>query len=60
VREQVRETSATVRSRVSPFANVLCCKTGLMALPRSPLYAPVELAQAEAEDVVDHSALPPS
>lgn len=41
-------------------ANLVVYDLGLMALPRSPLYAPVELAQAEAEDVVDHSALPPS
>ncbi|KAK3055266.1 acetolactate synthase, regulatory subunit [Extremus antarcticus] len=44
---------------IAPFGILESARTGLMALPRSPLHAPAELAQ-EAEDVVDHSALPPS
>jgi hypothetical protein len=32
---------------------------GLMALPRSPLHAPSEDMEKEAEDVVDASTLPP-
>ncbi|KAK5163755.1 acetolactate synthase, regulatory subunit [Saxophila tyrrhenica] len=44
---------------IAPFGILESARTGLMALPRSPLHAPAELAQ-EAEDVVDHSSLPPS
>ncbi|KAK3702024.1 acetolactate synthase, regulatory subunit [Vermiconidia calcicola] len=44
---------------ISPFGILESARTGLMALPRSPLHAQAELQQ-EAEDIVDHSALPPS
>ena len=33
--------------------------SGLMALPRSPLHAPNEEAEKEAQDIVDQSTLPP-
>ena len=33
--------------------------TGLMALPRSPLYEPTEIEEKDAQDVVDQSTLPP-
>ncbi|TVY59206.1 Acetolactate synthase small subunit, mitochondrial [Lachnellula cervina] len=45
---------------VSPFGILESARTGLMALPRSPLYGPndQELLK-EAEDIVDVSTLPP-
>jgi len=36
-----------------------CACAGLMALPRSPLHAGNELEEKEADDVIDHSSLPP-
>ncbi|KAF1809938.1 acetolactate synthase small subunit mitochondrial precursor [Eremomyces bilateralis CBS 781.70] len=43
---------------IQPFGILESSRTGLMALPRSPLYAP-EVEEKEAEDVVDQSTLPP-
>ncbi|WPH00935.1 Hypothetical protein R9X50_00376900 [Acrodontium crateriforme] len=45
---------------ISPFGILESARTGLMALPRSPLHAPQELEEKEPEDVVDTAALPPS
>lgn len=44
---------------VSPFGILESARTGLMALPRSPLHKAEELDTKEAEDVVDASTLPP-
>ncbi|PFH61434.1 hypothetical protein XA68_17420 [Ophiocordyceps unilateralis] len=45
---------------VAPFGILESARTGLMALPRSPLYAPSEeIAPKEADEVVDASQLPP-
>ncbi|KAK4892197.1 hypothetical protein LTR28_002359 [Elasticomyces elasticus] len=44
---------------ISPFGILESARTGLMALPRSPLYGPNETDEKEAEDVVDQSLLPP-
>jgi len=45
---------------IAPFGILESARTGLMALPRSPLYGPndTELLK-EAEDIVDVSSLPP-
>jgi len=45
---------------IAPFGILESARTGLMALPRSPLYGPDEDTQVkEADDVVDISQLPP-
>jgi acetolactate synthase-1/3 small subunit len=44
---------------ISPFGILESARTGLMALPRSPLHAPKEEKEMEAEDIVDVSSLPP-
>jgi acetolactate synthase-1/3 small subunit len=45
---------------IAPFGILESARTGLMALPRSPLYGPDEDAHVkEADDVVDASQLPP-
>ena len=45
---------------VGPFGILESARTGLMALPRSPLYESDEDTQVkEADDVVDISQLPP-
>jgi acetolactate synthase-1/3 small subunit len=44
---------------VSPFGLLESARSGLMALPRSPLFAPVKEKELEAEEVVDASQLPP-
>ncbi|KAK5168573.1 acetolactate synthase small subunit mitochondrial precursor [Cryomyces antarcticus] len=44
---------------IAPFGILESARTGLMALPRSPLHGPNEVEEKEAEDVVDQSTLPP-
>ncbi|KAI0137399.1 acetolactate synthase [Xylariales sp. AK1849] len=45
---------------ISPFGILESTRTGLMALPRSPLYGPDEEAQVkEADEIVDATQLPP-
>lgn len=44
---------------IAPFGILESTRTGLMALPRSPLNEPHEEAEKEAADVVDASTLPP-
>jgi acetolactate synthase I/III small subunit len=45
---------------VTPFGILESARTGLMALPRSPLHNPTEEALVmEADEVVDASQLPP-
>ncbi|EXJ75548.1 acetolactate synthase I/III small subunit [Cladophialophora psammophila CBS 110553] len=44
---------------ISPFGILESTRTGLMALPRSPLYDPNDEHVREADDVVDASTLPP-
>lgn len=46
---------------VAPFGILESARTGLMALPRSPLYGPndQETLLKEADDIVDASTLPP-
>ncbi|QIW96962.1 hypothetical protein AMS68_002480 [Peltaster fructicola] len=44
---------------IAPFGILESSRTGLMALPRSPLHGPSELEEKVIEDVVDQSALPP-
>lgn len=44
---------------ISPFGILESARTGLMALPRSPLDGGVAEVEKEAGDVVDASALPP-
>ncbi|KAL8708633.1 MAG: hypothetical protein Q9225_007575 [Loekoesia sp. 1 TL-2023] len=44
---------------ISPFGILESGRTGLMALPRSPLYGANEELEKEASDVVDASSLPP-
>jgi len=44
---------------IAPFGILESTRTGLMALPRSPLYGPNEDLQREADEVVDASTLPP-
>ncbi|KAF6816855.1 Acetolactate synthase small subunit, mitochondrial [Colletotrichum plurivorum] len=45
---------------ISPFGILESARTGLMALPRSPLYGPTEeTIIKEADEVVDASQLPP-
>ncbi|KAK2749598.1 hypothetical protein FQN57_005820 [Myotisia sp. PD_48] len=44
---------------ISPFGILESTRTGLMALPRSPLSSPMEEIEKEAAEVVDASTLPP-
>ncbi|KAK8180490.1 acetolactate synthase small subunit mitochondrial precursor [Phyllosticta capitalensis] len=44
---------------IAPFGILESARTGLMALPRSPLAGPDEVQEKEIEDVVDQSMLPP-
>ncbi|KAF2709314.1 acetolactate synthase small subunit mitochondrial precursor [Pleomassaria siparia CBS 279.74] len=44
---------------IAPFGILESARTGLMALPRSPLHGPNEVEEKEAQDVVDASTLPP-
>jgi acetolactate synthase-1/3 small subunit len=45
---------------IAPFGILESARTGLMALPRSPLYGPNEQEMLkEADDIVDASSLPP-
>lgn len=45
---------------VGPFGILESARTGLMALPRSPLHGPDEVTPTkEADEVVDASQLPP-
>lgn len=44
---------------ISPFGILESARTGLMALPRSPLYGSNEEIEKEAADLVDASSLPP-
>ncbi|KAL6242778.1 acetolactate synthase, regulatory subunit [Rhinocladiella similis] len=44
---------------IAPFGILESTRTGLMALPRSPLYGPNEDLQRDADEVVDASTLPP-
>lgn len=44
---------------IGPFGILESTRTGLMALPRSPLTEPSEEAEKDAADVVDVSTLPP-
>jgi len=44
---------------IAPFGILESARTGLMALPRSPLHDPNEVEEKDAEDVVDQSTLPP-
>merc|ERR1712000_426298 len=44
---------------IAPFGILESARTGLMALPRSPLQSDA-IEEKEAEDVVDTASLPPS
>ena len=44
---------------IAPFGILESTRTGLMALPRSPLYSPAEELLREADEIVDVSTLPP-
>jgi len=44
---------------IAPFGILESARTGLMALPRSPLHGMEDMEEKEAEDVVDQSTLPP-
>ncbi|KKK20023.1 hypothetical protein P175DRAFT_0560986 [Aspergillus ochraceoroseus IBT 24754] len=44
---------------IAPFGILESTRTGLMALPRSPLFEPREEIEKDAADVVDASTLPP-
>ncbi|KAI9867227.1 MAG: acetolactate synthase, regulatory subunit [Trichoglossum hirsutum] len=44
---------------IAPFGILESARTGLMALPRSPLYGPNDEVEKEAQDLVDASTLPP-
>lgn len=44
---------------ISPFGILESARTGLMALPRSPLYGANDEIQKEADELVDASSLPP-
>ena len=44
---------------IAPFGILESTRTGLMALPRSPLYDPNDELARDADDVVDASTLPP-
>ena len=44
---------------ISPFGILESARTGLMALPRTPLDAATEEIEKDAGDLVDASSLPP-
>jgi len=44
---------------IAPFGILESARTGLMALPRSPIHGAEEADEKEAQDVVDQSMLPP-
>ncbi|KAL3481626.1 small subunit of acetolactate synthase-domain-containing protein [Aspergillus californicus] len=44
---------------IAPFGILESTRTGLMALPRSPLFEPNQEIEKDAADVVDASTLPP-
>ena len=44
---------------IAPFGILESARTGLMALPRSPLYGPNDELEKDAGDLVDASTLPP-
>ena len=44
---------------IAPFGILESGRTGLMALPRSPLHTTAEELEKDAGDLVDASALPP-
>ena len=44
---------------IAPFGILESARTGLMALPRSPLHGPNEEILKDADEVVDASSLPP-
>jgi acetolactate synthase-1/3 small subunit len=45
---------------IAPFGILESARTGLMALPRSPLYGPNETELLkDADEIVDASTLPP-
>lgn len=44
---------------VSPFGILESTRTGLMALPRSPVFESKDELEKDAADVVDASTLPP-
>ena len=44
---------------LSPFGILESARTGLMALPRSPLHGANEEVEKEAGEIVDASSLPP-
>ncbi|RQM04855.1 hypothetical protein DH86_00004403 [Scytalidium sp. 3C] len=44
---------------IAPFGILESARTGLMALPRSPLYGPNEETAQSPEEIVDASTLPP-
>ena len=44
---------------ISPFGIMESARTGLMAMPRSPLHGARDEVEKEAGDVVDASSLPP-
>jgi acetolactate synthase-1/3 small subunit len=44
---------------IAPFGILESARTGLMALPRSPIHGSEEVETKEAEDIVDTSLLPP-
>lgn len=46
---------------IAPFGILESARTGLMALPRSPLYGPNENEQSkDADEILDLGVLPPS
>ncbi|KAK1824260.1 acetolactate synthase, regulatory subunit [Friedmanniomyces endolithicus] len=45
---------------ISPFGILESARTGLMALPRSPLHDMSEAEEKEPEDIIDAASLPPS
>lgn len=44
---------------IAPFGILESARTGLMALPRSPLSGPADEAAKDADEIVDASTLPP-
>jgi acetolactate synthase I/III small subunit len=44
---------------IAPFGILESSRTGLTALPRTPIRPPSEELEKDAEEIVDHSTLPP-
>ncbi|KAF1928641.1 acetolactate synthase small subunit mitochondrial precursor [Didymella exigua CBS 183.55] len=44
---------------IAPFGILESARTGLMALPRSPIHSSDDVGEKDAEDIVDTSLLPP-